>query len=278
MARPRDRTEVKSAMLNIRVTPALKEKLEAQAKISGRKITAECEARLWWSMEETERPKSSPATQELLAEIEALIEAIEIGTESKWTDHVGTWAAVAEMLASGPIMARAPQEMGDRDKRLEALFAQWHDIATEQATTRKALGIAGINSLMALADPDEIAAAVESLELPPAMKQRTLAEVERLAELAGHERTVQADIEEIVGPFRDAIKEGRTLYPKPRRGALLSMALSQADQQPRGIAHLMTMPALPLPRQLSLPRGMFGNAAGAATGEGLLPRPDAAGE
>lgn len=50
MARPTDRAEAKTELLNIRVTPTLKRMLLERADQSGRKLSSECEMRLHHSL------------------------------------------------------------------------------------------------------------------------------------------------------------------------------------------------------------------------------------
>lgn len=237
MARPRDRTDVKTATINIRVTPTLKDKLEAHARIAGRKLSAECEERLLQSMADTEA-RASQDTEELLREIKRLIGEIEEATGNEWRKGVATWAAVAEMLATGPIMQRIPPALTESDNRLDQCY---RDLLTAlEDRSRVAAGIIILDILPAGAMPilnfpspsrdDLRAAADEKLE----GRQRENAErlISEMEELDRRELELIEEINQIVEPYQEAILNGRALYPKPPKGRALSAALSRINAPP----------------------------------------------
>lgn len=240
MARPTDRGEAKTAVLNIRVTPTLKAKLEARARMTGNKLSAECEQRLQASMDETEAPKSSEPTRDLLAEIERLVEEIEIATGNPWHTGLGTWAAVAEMLATGPIMARAPSHIGENDSKLAALFkvldentAKREEVASELSLLELPPAIqSGIFWPSADAERIELRDAIDALGLPKGIGQRAVARIDDLEAVDESDRQARAKIDAIIEPFRQAIEDGRQLYAKPQKGVALAVTLGRLDRKP----------------------------------------------
>lgn len=239
MARPRDRAEVKTATINIRVTPTLKAKLEAHARIAGRKLSAECEERLLESMTDTEA-RASPDTEELLAEIKRLIGVIEEATGDKsighgWRKNVKTWAAVAEMLATGPIMQRIPPNLSESDKLLEQRYADLVAVDQEREHLAAMIALLGIVSVQLVPTLNMIAPNRDDLRsnardrLPGHQQENAEALIAKLEESDTRKMQLLEEINEIVEPYRDAIERGRALYDRPRKGLALSAALALID-------------------------------------------------
>lgn len=267
MARPRDRGEVKTATINIRVTPTLKEKLEAHARIAGRKLSAECEERLLQSMTDTEA-RASQDTEELLCEIKRLIGEIEQATGNEWRKGVATWAAVAEMLATGPIMQRVPPYLTESDRRLDQCYRDLLAAKDERDRLKEMIGLLGIVSvqLMPTLDyilPDRNDLREKALDrLPEHQQENAERLIAKLEELDKRELELVEEINEIVEPYQEAILSGRALYPKPPMGIALSAALRRLSPPPRhGNALEGTLNALlgnPPPTPSSM---MFGRPA-----------------
>jgi hypothetical protein len=232
MARPTDRAEAKSEILNIRVTPTLKAKLEAEAKLSGSKLSAEVERRLVASMEKSDRA-STPETRQLLDEIEETISQIEAGTGNRWSQGIGTWAAVAEMLARGPIMARAPSHVTERDEELAQVFSELVGGIQRRDMIREMLSVlAGSTALNWLTGIDAVGERIESSELPDDVKENAAALVAEYREL---DRAIDEGFEKvdtILEPIAAAIEDGRSYYVTPPTSFVLRTALKRlADKQ-----------------------------------------------
>lgn len=105
MGRPLARNERKSETINIRVTPSVKARLEAEAKSNGRKLSAECEERL---VQAERWDGVDKETEELLAGIIGDIRRAQELTGKRWHKDLRTWAMVREALASGEIEQRVP--------------------------------------------------------------------------------------------------------------------------------------------------------------------------
>lgn len=239
MVRPVERDEQKSAKLHFRVTPALKAKLEVEARLAGRNLSAECEERLWQSMDETDR-KSSPETQTMLAEIEKLIGVIEAATDQKWHAGVKAWAAVQQMLGAGPIIAHAPPQIAESDSKLKKLIKERTSISTERLVIAKSLKIAGIDTSLAMyfAPPqggrEKLRKQVEELGLPDAIRENAMAAVEALESLDDRERDINERAEKITAPFKRSIEQGRQVYEKPGMGWTLATVLRRLDFAEQG--------------------------------------------
>lgn len=267
MARPPDRGERKSEILNIRVTPTLRTKLEFYARKSGRKLAAECEQRLTESVLETES-NATPQTKELLVEIQRLIGEIEAQTETKWHVGAGTWKAVQEMLATGPIMERAPSHIGENDARLNALYAELlenygrrDDLMRTLETMRL---VSKTNALMMTVHG--LRERIDALDAGQEVKDSLHGVADELDQVDARQAEIWDEIDEIIKPFREAMEEGRKLYPKPRRGVALGTILNQLDPKPNALMMaaltLPSVPPMPLPRT-----GMFGARGADAVGE-----------
>jgi len=245
MARPRARGEVKTGTINIRVTPSLKAKLEAHAKIAGRTLSAECEERLLHSMIETEA-RASADTEELLTEIKRLIGEIEevTGTEETnkangrhgWRKGLATWAAVAEMLATGPIMQRVPPELTESDKLLEQRYRDLIAAKEERDRIASMIALMGIVSLqlaptlgVIMPNRDDLRENVRT-RLPEHLQENAEALIAKLEELDTRETQLMEEIRGIVEPYREAIDRGRKLYDQPKKGLALSAALARPRQ------------------------------------------------
>lgn len=275
MARPTDRGDAKTAVLNIRVTPALKAKLATYSKMGGKKLSAECEGRLQRSIEETEAPRSSEQTRNLLDEIERLIEAIEIGTKNKWHKGVGTWAAVAEMLATGPIMARAPSHIGENDAKLAALYKviventeKREEIASELTLLELPPSIqSGIFWPSADAERINLRDTVAAMKLPKGIGQRAVVKIDELEAVDESDRQARAMIDAIIEPFRQAIEDGRRLYTKPQKGETLAATLGRLDMERRHF------PMAPLLNADKIMEALSGRPKWPATLGGLFSQP-----
>lgn len=286
MARPTDHQgEAKTAILNIRVTPSFKARLEATAKNHRRSTSAEAEARLVRSIEQAET--RTPATEALLDEIEAEIAVIESAKGGQWHKGIGTWAAVREMLKEGPITARAPASLGDHDAALLALHGELADIWRARATIIARLDFAGIKSatLSAMIAPAlggrlELRARIDA-ELSDDLRDKALAEIEQLEALDDQERATHEKVHGILRPLEQRAEEGRALYAdRPERGETLRVLLARLDASANPWLRIIQAAG---PQPTFKPKGgVFGNAgAGASAGEvGLLPtfRLDAAEE
>lgn len=276
MARPKSEGETRTANLNIRVTPSFKEKLKAHAKIAGRLLATDIEERLVRSVRVSESDVS-PETRELANAIAAHVGEIEQATGKRWHEDVRTWAAVAGMLAAGPIMARAPAKAGEQDAALVAHYAQLSAIYDEREEITKRLKFIGADSLLISIVPtvggrDELREYIDRQGYATEQLQRNYAEVDRLEELDSQERELLAAITAIVEPFEAAIEEGRNLSAEVEglKGGALAAALGRIEaRSQRGITKLLMLPTIPLPRPLSLPRGgMLGSALPGTSGEG----------
>lgn len=222
------RDEAKSAVINIRVTPTLKAKLEAHGRIHGRSLSGECEERLLRSMEMTETPSASPETEELLAEVARLIGEIEEATQHKWHEGAMTWAAVAEMMATGPIMARAPRHIGEDDGKLAALYEKAIDLEDERKVIDTELAITGIsNALLMLFGRERVDERLAQLNYPTELNERIAAQLDRLQAIKTEMDGVMEKIDAIIEPFREAVENGRRLYDKPKTGLALKSVFNR---------------------------------------------------
>ena len=231
MARPRDRGEAKSEVLNIRVTPALKAKLETEARLKGSKLSAECEERLQASMDETDRA-STPETQTLLDEIELTIAEIERGTGNHWHQGLGTWAAVAEMLAQGPIMAHAPTHISEGDDELRKLFQEQMEAMDERDRIQTSIDmIVGNGALHWPLGAQAVADQVDAMDYPDEPKERIKGLVEKwsLLDEQYHERNGRVDA--LLEPLVEAIEQGRASYLKPAASFALAAALNRLEMR-----------------------------------------------
>lgn len=262
MARPIDRAEQKSETLHFRVTPALKAKLEAEARLSGKKLSAECEERLWASMEESDA-KASPETEELLAAIRRNIFEIEQATGESWKKDVATWTAVRDMLFWGPINELKITNT-ELLKRLDDSAASRAAIRTEKQRIIDVLAVLGVTASLAPTRPgivgllagfqpdtaprDDVRSAIEGLAgLSAEQKGKALELVDRLAELDSQEQDADEKRAEIVAPIKEQVEKGRATYERPQLPEALRLALD--------LLLFETVGPFPAPR---LPSGMFG--------------------
>jgi hypothetical protein len=229
VARPTDRGEAKSEVLNIRVTPTLKAKLETEAKLKGSKLSAECEERLQASMEKTDMV-STPETRGLLDEIEATIAEIERGTGNHWHQGLGTWAAVAEMLAQGPIVAHAPTHITEGDDELRQLFQEQIQVMDERDRIKNSIDlITGEGGLNWLLGPEAVADQVDAKDYPDGLKTRIKELIEHWARLDKEYVEQNGRIDALLEPLIEAIEQGRASYPKPPTSFVLAAALNRLE-------------------------------------------------
>jgi hypothetical protein len=176
---------------------------------------------------------------ELLAAIEQLIGEIEHSTGRKWHEGVGTWSAVQEMLATGPIMERVPRHMTDQDKKVEDLFAELMDLDGERKRQIEMMSLLGLvtpknNHFLRFTTPphrDDLRALAAD-RLPPHQIENANRLIEAFEGLDRREMEIKEEVAELIEPYRQAIQEGRKLYEKPKRGHALSAALSKLDALP----------------------------------------------
>lgn len=239
MARPRDRDEAKSEHLNMRVTPTLKAKLDAVARIAGEKTGPWVEEQLVQIIEEQERSAgTTDATRALLNDLERHIFEIEQATGKQWHKHIGAWAAVQEMLWKGPIVAYAPA-MAGLLAALDELREKRSQIEQKRMATIGALDIVGIKAepfeTMLLprltGEPEKNPRDIERdkiekrSDLPEALRESLLAKV---AELETLENELQDNAQrraEVLEPVLEAMNEGRQTYEQPTTPAALAEAL-----------------------------------------------------
>lgn len=259
MGRPTDRDERKSEVVNIRVTPTLKRKLEAHARIAGRRLSAECEERLAQSMMETES-NATPETRELLSEIQRLIGDIEAQTETKWHIGLGTWKAVQEMLATGPIMERAPSSIGENDDRLKRLLTELHEGYGRQEEIMKGLELVGlVSKTNALMNAVALRDRIRAMQAEQSVKDSLCAVADELDQIEERRAEIWGKIDDLIEPFREAMEEGRRRYPKPVRGITLGAIMARLDPKPNALMlpTLSPLPALPFPPAQRT--GLFGS-------------------
>lgn len=234
MARPSDREATKSEVLNIRVTPDFKVRMQTLVRIKGLTASKWCEIMLMRALIE-EEAGATEETEELLSEIRRLIGEIEAQTEARWHKGVGTWAAVREMLASGPIIQRAPRHLGEQDERFQGVLTKIRENVRKSEELERSLALIfppSQNALMAFVPLRE---RIEMLEAEQSAKDTWLALADELDRLADEQRGYWVELEEIIQPFHEAVEKGRALYPQEPRGALLAAILKRFDPKPNAL-------------------------------------------
>lgn len=235
MGRPTDRDEARSQTINIRVTPALKAKLETRAKLAGRRLSSECETRLLQSMDETES-NATEETRKLLARIQQLIGEIELWTGKKWHKSIGTWAAVAEMLAHGPIMERPPEAIQEKEQRLQKPWDELVSLLAEQDAITDRLKFIGVSEASALGgkllkERSGLREHIDRLGLNDTIRERAQAEVARLEEIDRRTDILSDSIAEIVELFASDAEEGGKVYERPMASNLLRLVLQRLEMR-----------------------------------------------
>lgn len=264
MARTADREAQKSDKLHFRVTPDLKAKLQLEADRNNRLLSAECEHRLWESMEESDA-RASDDTKRLLHAIKLNIFEIEQATGGSWKSDVATWTAVRDMLFWGPI-----NELKITNKALlqdlEANSEKRAQITADKQRIIDVLAMLGVTATLAPQRPsilgllsglapqgpgaprDDVRHAVEATEgLSDEHRTKALELVDLLADLDAQEQENDEKRAAIIAPIKEKIEEGRATYERPRLPEALNLALE--------LLLFEAIPPRPTPRP---PLGMFG--------------------
>jgi hypothetical protein len=123
MAAPSKGEAAKRHIITMRVTPAMRERIQAAAEQNGRSVSQEIETRLEMSFQ-GDRFFGGSATPRLLRAIGQALDALEGRTGQKWYCHRDTWAA-ALLAINSIIVANRPVNVGrtvsaaELDKEIE---------------------------------------------------------------------------------------------------------------------------------------------------------------
>lgn len=280
MTRPRDRHSAKSAFINIRVTPELKAKLEAEASLSGRKLSAECEDRLTRTMGADEAPQSSDATKRLLRDIEAQIQAIEIGTQKSWETDLPTWVAVADMLGEGPINASPPNGVAALDRKFLAVVSDLAGLLVRRHAILSGLSVIGLQS-GPFDKPDDVSAALDQLSLPNEMRVRADQQLEEIQGIDESERELTSRLDELITPVIEAVEEGRQLYEKMPKAPTLRWAFTKLEEANGPLGRLaLGLPSVVVPQNTLASNlgGLFRARSGTTLGDYIKSKSALSGE
>ncbi len=245
MGRPKKKPEDRRREATIRLDPEVRIFFEQAAGASGRSFAKELEARLAATV------GLDDVGLDLIAQISKEISRICKVTGENWHDHLLTWAAVSEMLASGPISefdpARAEQDGFVRQKFEELDALEGRRVQLIRQLAEYGIGIRarphGSNphrqpgaGLAALAGDPYAAARLMCQKLDASGdKEEAVSLLNLICELDRSIQDANAAFKEALRPYFDETKEGQLLY----RTLLRDEALRKRQRgEPFNIHHL----------------------------------------
>lgn len=223
--------------MSARFDPAVKERLLAEAEANGRSIPAEIEARVVATL------GLDLAGLELVTRVAAEIAALSRrNLRKRWHIDLTGWAAVAEMMADGPIQEMRP-DAPLRDEVVQAAFIPLLDTYNLKAPIVAKLAEIGvtvalerkIRGLLRLDNRGFERSAINAIP-DPALRKESIALHDELTALDdAYDEQVKA-YEEAMQPYRDAERAGREMY----RNHIQDEALRRRDRgEPFDVKHLL---------------------------------------
>lgn len=136
MPRPAKIESEKRQLIGARFDPAPRKQLVDYAESAGISPGAEVEKRVLATLAFDEQGL------QLIAEIGAEIQAIQAGTGKRWHKDLMTWAAVMDMLRTGPMMQRSPDNPQDDEVVMDA-YGRFRELSDERKKLVEAATSAG---------------------------------------------------------------------------------------------------------------------------------------